>query len=170
MCFVNAKGASERIFSLVLVSDEFFLCRKSHKVLRFIMKAVISACILMLCGSSVAVKFRECLLLQQFQFLLVLFLNHFCFSPNWISFAASDIVRCRKGDSECIVKSANEVLKLYSRGSLLFLSLRILIWILDKNVCLFTFALRWWSKYKFVAIGPIEYTTDKHRTRRRKFG
>lgn len=29
---------------------------------------------------------------------------------------ASDIPRCRKGDSKCIVKSANEILKIYAEG------------------------------------------------------
>lgn len=148
VCFVNATGASEKICSLVLVKKFrriYFHCLEKIRkfwILRFIMKAVLSACILMLCGSSfAAVKFRECFLLHcknsifsvLFNEYSVLFLPNFCFSPNWFCIVASDIVRCRKGDSECIIKSANDVMKIYSQGSLFFLSshFRLLIWILS---------------------------------------
>ncbi|XP_055327031.1 protein takeout-like [Sitodiplosis mosellana] len=50
------------------------------------MKAILAVCAFVLCGSSLAVKFP------------------------------SDIPKCKKGDSECIVKSANLVMDIYAKG------------------------------------------------------
>lgn len=43
--------------------------------------------------------------------------THF-FSRN----AATDVPRCKKGDSDCMVKSANIIMKAYSQGMLISMS------------------------------------------------
>lgn len=77
------------------------------------MKAILVLCTILIafCGKSVAVKFRK----------LLFRLFHKMHELKWFFLypTAQEVPKCKKGDSACIVKSANAMIKNFAGGRLM---------------------------------------------------